>query len=111
MPSIGRVFPPAVVLEMHCRNSYPIDGVKCTRVGPTLPAGSILMECRPRTNPEEDRVLAPGRSSGECQRLKSDIYLSLSVWHSTLKTNFPRENLLREACSLTILSLTRFDSS
>jgi len=58
MTSIGRVFPPAVVLEMHCRNSYPIDGVKRTRVGPTLPAGYILMEGRPRTNPEQDRVLA-----------------------------------------------------
>jgi len=30
---------PAVGLEMHCRNSYPIDGVKGTRVGPTLRAG------------------------------------------------------------------------
>jgi len=64
------------------------------------------MESRPRTNPEEDRVLAQGRSSGECQRLKSDIYLSLSVWHSTSITNFPQENLLSEAFSLTILSLT-----
>ena len=111
MTSIGRVFPPAVVLEMHCRNSYPIDGVKCTRVGPTLPAGYFLMKGRPRTNPEQDSVLAQGRSSGECQRLKSDIYLSLSVWHSTPITNFPRENLLSEAFSLTILSLTIFDSS
>jgi len=58
MTSIGRVFPAAVVLEMHCRNSYPIDGVKCTRVGPTLPAGYILMEGRHRTDPEQDRVLA-----------------------------------------------------
>jgi len=64
------------------------------------------MEGRPQTNPELDRVLAQGRSSGECQRLKSDIYLSLSVWHSTSITNFPRENLLTEAFSLTILSLT-----
>jgi len=46
------------------------------------------MEGRPRTIPEQDRVLAQGRSSGECQRLRSDIYLSLSVWHSTLITNF-----------------------
>jgi len=61
---------------------------------------------RPRTNPEQDRVLVKGRSSGEWQRLKSDIYLSLSVWHSTSITNFPRENLLIEAFSLTILSLT-----
>jgi len=83
MPSLGRVLPPAVVLEMHSRNSYPIDGVKCTRVGPTLPAGQILMEGSPRTNPAQDRVLAACRSSGECPRLKSDIYLSLSVWHST----------------------------
>jgi len=63
------------------------------------------MEGRPRTNPVQDKGLAPGRSSGECQRLKSDIYLSLSVWHSTSITNFPRENLLSEAFSLTILSL------
>jgi len=106
MTSRGRVFPPAVVLEMHCRNSYPIGGVKCTRVGPTPPAGKILMEGRPRTDSEQDRVLAQGRSSGESQRLKSDIYLSLSVWYSTSITNFPRENLLSEAFSLTILSLT-----
>jgi len=46
------------------------------------------MEGRPRTSPEQDRVLAQGQSSGECQRLQSDIYLSLSVWHSTLITNF-----------------------
>jgi len=51
-------------------------------------------------------VLAQGQSSGECQRLKSDIYLSLSVWHSTLITNLPQENLLREAFSFMILSLT-----
>jgi len=51
------------------------------------------MAGRPRTNPEQDRVLAQGRSSGERQRLKSDFYLSLSVWHSTSITNFPRENL------------------
>jgi len=64
------------------------------------------MEGRPRTNPEQDRVLAQGQSSGKCQRLKSDIYLSLSVWHSTSLTNFPRENLLREAFCQTILSFT-----
>jgi len=64
------------------------------------------MEGRPRTNPEQDRVLVQGRSSGECQRLISDIYLSLSVWHSTSITHFPRENLLSEAFSLTIFSLT-----
>jgi len=64
------------------------------------------MEGRPRTNPEQDSVLAQGRSSGEYQRLKSDIYLSLSVWHSTSRTNLPRENLLSKAFSLTILSLT-----
>jgi len=64
------------------------------------------MEGRPQTNPEQDRVLAQGRSSGECQRLKSDILLSLSVWHSTWITIFPRENILSEASSLTILSLT-----
>jgi len=66
------------------------------------------MEGRPRTNSEQGRVLAQGRCSGECQRLKSDIYLSLSVWHSTSITNFPQENLLSEAFSLTILSLTVF---
>jgi len=64
------------------------------------------MEGRPWTNPEQDRVLAQGQSRGECQRLKSDISLSLSVWHSTSKTNFPRENLLSEAFSLTILRVT-----
>jgi len=64
------------------------------------------MEGRPRTSPEQDRVLAQGQSSGECQWLKSDIYLSLSVWHSTSITNFPRESLLSEAFSLTILSFT-----
>jgi len=66
------------------------------------------MEGRPQTNPEQDRVLVQGRSSGECQRLKSDIYLSLSVWHSTSITNFPQEHLLSETFSLTILSLTVF---
>jgi len=64
------------------------------------------MQGRPQINPEQDRVLAQGRSSSECQRLKSDIYLSLSVWHSTSIINFPRENLLSPAFSLTILSLT-----
>jgi len=39
MTSIGRVFPPAVVLEMHCRKLYPIDRVKRTQVGPVLVAG------------------------------------------------------------------------
>jgi len=66
------------------------------------------MEGRPRTNPKQDRVLTQGRSSGECQRLKSDMYLSLSVWHSTSITNFPRQKLLSEAFSLSILSLTVF---
>jgi len=64
------------------------------------------MEGRPGTNPEQHRVLVQGRSSGECQRLKSDIYLSLSVWDSTSITHFPRENILSEAFSLMILSLT-----
>jgi len=65
------------------------------------------MEGRPRTHPEQDRVLAQ-RSEVvvNVKRLKSDIYLSLSVWHSTPITNFPRENLLSKAFSLTILSLT-----
>jgi len=64
------------------------------------------MEGRPRTNPEQDMVLAQGRSSGECQWLKYDIYLSLSVCHSTSITKFPRENLLSKGFSLMILSLT-----
>jgi len=64
------------------------------------------MEGRPWTDHKQDRVLAQARSSGECQRLKSDIYLSLSVWHSTSITNFPRKNLLSEAFSVTILSFT-----
>ena len=64
------------------------------------------MEGIPRTNPEQDRVLAQGRSSGECQRLKSDIYLSLSVLHSTSITNFTQEHLLSKAFSLMILSFT-----
>ena len=68
MTSIGRVFPPAVVLEMGCRNSYPIDGVKCSRVSPTPTAGNFLMERRPQTNSQQDRVLAQGRSSGEYQK-------------------------------------------
>jgi len=66
------------------------------------------MEGRPRTNPEQDRVRVQGRSSGECQRLQSDMYLSLSIWNSTSITNFPPENLLSEAFSLRILSLTVF---
>jgi len=94
MTSIGRPFLPAVVLEMHCRNSYPIDGVKCTRVDPILPAGYFLMESRPGTSPEQDRVLTQGQSSGDCQRLKSDIYLSLSVWHSASTTNFSSRELI-----------------
>jgi len=69
------------------------------------------MEGRPRTNPEQDRVLAQGRSSGECQRLKSDIYLSLSVWHSTSITNFPRENLFEWSFQLNDIKFNRFDSS
>jgi len=51
------------------------------------------MDGRTRTSPEQDRVLAQGQSSGECQRLKSDIDLSLSVWHSTLPTNFSLREL------------------
>jgi len=64
------------------------------------------MEGRPRTNPEHDRMLAQGWCSAECQRLKSDTYLRVSVWHSTSITNFPRHNLLSEAFSLTIISFT-----
>jgi len=111
MTSIGRVFPPAVVLEMDCRNSHPIDGVKCTRVGPTLPAGEFLREGRPWTNPEQDMVLAQGRSSGECQRLKSDINLSLSVWHSTSITNFSLRELIEWSFQLNDIKFNRLDSS
>jgi len=68
------------------------------------------MEGRPRTNPEQDRVLAQGRTSDECQRLKSDIYLSLSVWHSTSITNFPRENLLESSFQLNDIKFNCFDS-
>jgi len=60
------------------------------------------MEGTPWTKSVQDRVLAQGRSNGECERLKSDFYLSLCVWHSTLITNFPQENLLSEAFSLKI---------
>ena len=51
------------------------------------------MEGRPRTSPEQDRVLAQGRSSGVCQRLKSGIYLSLNVWHSTSITKISSREL------------------
>jgi len=58
------------------------------------------MEGRPRTSPEQDRVLAQGRSGGECQRLKSDICLSLSVWHSTSTTNFSSGELVESSFEL-----------
>ena len=51
-------------------------------------------------------MLTQGGSSSECQRLKSDISVSLTVWHFTSITNFPQENLLRQAFSLTIISFT-----
>jgi len=51
------------------------------------------MEGRAWTTPEQGRVLAQGRSSGECPRLKSDIYVSLSVWHSTSTANFSSREL------------------
>jgi len=69
------------------------------------------MEGRPRTVPEQDRVLTQSWSSGECQRLKSDIYLSLSVWHSTSITNFPRENFIEGRFQLKDIKFYRFDSS
>ena len=53
------------------------------------------MESRPQTSPEQDRVLAQGRSSGECQSLKSDIDLSLSVWDSTSIINFSSTDLIK----------------
>jgi len=46
---IQRGFPLAVLLQMDCRISYPIDGVKCTRVGPILLVGEFLMERTPGT--------------------------------------------------------------
>jgi len=49
MTSIARVIPPVVVLEIHCRNSYPIDGVKCTLAGPILLAAQFLMAGKPWT--------------------------------------------------------------
>jgi len=64
------------------------------------------MEGTPWKSPEQDRVLSQGWSSGECQRLKSDIYLSIRVWHSTSITNDSQENLLSEAFRLTILCFT-----
>ena len=64
------------------------------------------MEGRPRTSLSQIGYSQQGRSSGEYQSLKSDIYVSLSVWHSTSITNFPQENLLSEAFSLTLLSFT-----
>jgi len=69
------------------------------------------MEGRPRTNPEQDRVLAQGRSIGECQRLKSDIYLSLSVWHSTSITNFSSRELIESSFRLNDIKFNRFYSS
>jgi len=52
------------------------------------------MEGRYRTDPEQDSVLAH-RSEVvvNVKRLKSDIYLSLSVWHSTSRTNFSSREL------------------
>jgi len=69
------------------------------------------MEGRPRTNPEQDRVLAPGRSNGECQRLKSDIYVSLSVWHSTSIANFSSRELIECSFQLNDNKFHRFYSS
>jgi len=69
------------------------------------------MEGRPRTRPEQDKVLVHGRSSGECQRLKSDIYLSLSVWHSTSITNFSSRELIESSSQLKDINFNRFDSS
>ena len=51
-------------------------------------------------------MLAQGWSSGECQRLKSDIYLILTVMNSTAITNFPQETLLSETLSLRIFTFT-----
>jgi len=48
-----------------------------------------MMEGTPRTNTEQDRLFAQGRSSSECHGLTSDIYLTLSVRHSTSIINFP----------------------
>jgi len=106
MTSITGAFPAAGGLEMPCRNSYPIDRGKCSWIGEIGPAGYFIMEGRPRTCREQDWMLAQGQRSGECQRLRFDMYLSLSMGHSTSITNFSRENLFREAFSLIILSFT-----
>ena len=54
------------------------------------------MEGRPRTNPEQDRVGCSHKVGVvvNVKRLKSDIYLSLSVWHSTSITNFSSRELI-----------------
>jgi len=64
------------------------------------------MEGKPPTTLSRTECTQQGPSCGECQRLKSDIYLSFSIWHSSLITNFPHENLLSEAFCLMILSFT-----
>jgi len=69
------------------------------------------MDGRPRTSPEQDRVLAQARNSGDCQRLKSDIYLSLSVWHSTSITNFSSRQLIQSSFQLKDNKFNHFDSS
>jgi len=69
------------------------------------------MEGRPRTNPEQARVLAQGRSSGECQRLKSEYLLKFKRLAFYFDNQlFLERTKLSEASSLTILSFT-VDSS
>ena len=51
------------------------------------------MEGRTSTSPAQHRVLAQGRSSGECPSLKSHIYLSVRIWHSTSTTNLVSREL------------------
>ena len=69
------------------------------------------MEGRPRKTPEQDWMLTQGRRSGECQGLKSDIYFSLSVWHSTSITKLSSRELSESTFQLNNIMFTSFDSS
>ena len=94
MTSIGRVFPSALILEIYCRNSYPVDGVKSTRAGPIGLAGYFLIEGRPW------RALSRIECSHKVgvvvnvKGLNLNIYLSLRIWHSTSTTNFSSRELI-----------------
>jgi len=69
------------------------------------------MEGRTWTSPEQDRLLAQGRSSGDLLRLKSAIYLSLSVWHSTSMTNLSSREPIESSFELNDIKFNRFYSS